>query len=283
MIKIQNLKFYYPKSKTILNDVSLNFDSGNIYGLFGRNGEGKSTLMKIMTGLLFPKSGSCQVFGENVSRKHIRCLQEVFFIPEDFELAALKISKYEEVNSVFYPQFSKEQFYELIKEFHLSPDENIATLSFGQKKKVLIAFGIATNTKLLLMDEPTNGLDIPSKSQFRKIIARVADQGKCIVIATHQVRDLHSLINHLMILDQSKIVFDESLFEVSEHLWFGKPTEKDKHAIIYDEPSLGGKAVLPKLDKDETDVDLELLFNAVLNESDRINQVLKKRYHDASI
>lgn len=283
MIKIQNLRFRYPKSKVILDDVSLSFESGNIYGLFGRNGEGKSTLMKIMTGLLFPKGGSCQVFGENVSRKHIRCLQEVFFIPEDFELAALKISKYEEVNSVFYPQFSKEQFYELIKEFHLSPDENIATLSFGQKKKVLIAFGIATNTKLLLMDEPTNGLDIPSKSQFRKIIAKVADQGKCIVIATHQVRDLHSLINHLMILDQSKVVFDESLFEVSEHLWFGKPTEKDKHAIIYDEPSLGGKAVLPKLDKDETDVDLELLFNAVLNESNRINQVLKKRYRDVSI
>ncbi|WP_298313389.1 ATP-binding cassette domain-containing protein [uncultured Aquimarina sp.] len=283
MIKIQNLRFRYPKSKVILDDVSLSFESGNIYGLFGRNGEGKSTLMKIMTGLLFPKGGSCQVFGENVSRKHIRCLQEVFFIPEDFELAALKISKYEEVNSVFYPQFSKEQFYELIKEFHLSPDENIATLSFGQKKKVLIAFGIATNTKLLLMDEPTNGLDIPSKSQFRKIIAKVADQGKCIVIATHQVRDLHSLINHLMILDQSKVVFDESLFEVSEHLWFGKPTDKDKHTIIYDEPSLGGKAVLPKLDKDETDVDLELLFNAVLNESNRINQVLKKRYHDVSI
>ncbi|AXT53310.1 ABC transporter ATP-binding protein [Aquimarina sp. BL5] len=283
MIKIQNLRFRYPKSKVILDDVSLSFESGNIYGLFGRNGEGKSTLMKIMTGLLFPKGGSCQVFGENVSRKHIRCLQEVFFIPEDFELAALKISKYEEVNSVFYPQFSKEQFYELIKEFHLSPDENIATLSFGQKKKVLIAFGIATNTKLLLLDEPTNGLDIPSKSQFRKIIAKVADQGKCIVIATHQVRDLHSLINHLMILDQSKVVFDESLFEVSEHLWFGKPTDKDKHTIIYDEPSLGGKAVLPKLDKDETDVDLELLFNAVLNESNRINQVLKKRYHDVSI
>ncbi|WP_299261323.1 ABC transporter ATP-binding protein [uncultured Aquimarina sp.] len=283
MIKIENLRFRYPKSKTILNDVSLSFESGNIYGLFGRNGEGKSTLMKIITGLLFPKGGACEVFGENVSRKHIRCLQEVFFIPEDFELSALKISKYEEMNSVFYPEFSKDQFYELIKEFHLSPDENITTLSFGQKKKVLIAFGVATNTKLLMMDEPTNGLDIPSKSQFRKIIARIADQGKCIVIATHQVRDLHSLINHLVILDQSKVIFDESLFEVSEYLWFGKPIEKDKHAIIYGEPSLGGKAVLPKLDKDETEVDLELLFNAVLNESDRINQVLKKKYYDTSI
>ncbi|WP_405205659.1 ATP-binding cassette domain-containing protein [Aquimarina sp. LLG6339-5] len=260
--------------------MSLSFDSGNIYGLFGRNGEGKSTLMKIIAGLLFPKGGSCQVFGERISRKHIRCLQEIFLIPEDFELAAVTISKFEDVNSVFYPQFSKEQFYDLIKEFSLSPNENISTLSFGQKKKVLIAFGIATNTKLLLMDEPTNGLDIPSKSQFRRIMATVADQGKCIIIATHQVRDLHSLINHLVILDQSKVVFDKSLFEVSEYLWFGKPVEKDKYDIIYAEPALGGKSVLPRSDKDETEVDLELLFNAVLNEPDRINKLLKRRYHD---
>lgn len=283
MVNVQNLKFYYPKGQVILNDISLSFTSGNIYGLFGSNGEGKSTLMRIIAGLLFPKSGSCEVFGERVSRKHVRCSQEMFFIPEDFELAALKISKYEAINSVFYPEFSREQFYALINEFHLSSNANISRLSFGQKKKVLIAFGIATNTKLLLMDEPTNGLDIPSKSQFRKIIATVADQGKCIVIATHQVRDLHSLISHLLILDQSKVVFDQSLFEVSEQLWFGKPKEEDTDDIIYAEPSLGGKGVLPRMGKDETDVDLELLFKAVLNEPVGINKVLKKRYHDASI
>lgn len=283
MIEIEKLRFNYPKGKIILDDVALRFTPGNIYGLFGKNGEGKSTLMKIITGLLFPKTGHCHIFRENSSRRKVRTLQNIFMVPEDFELPGIKISTYEQVNSPFYPEFSKDQFYDLIKEFKLSPNYNISTLSFGQKKKVFIAFGIATNTKVLLMDEPTNGLDIPSKSQFRKIMARAVDQGKCIVISTHQVRDLHSLINHVMILDQSKVVFDQSLFNVSEHLWFGKPNRDTEGSVIYSETSFGGKAVLYRQEMDETEVDLELLFNAVLSEPKQINNALKNTYHDTRV
>ncbi len=267
----------------VLDDVSLNFTSGNIYGLFGKNGEGKSTLIKIMTGLLFPKAGYCTVLDQNVSQRKVKCLQDIFMVPEDFELPALKISTYEKINATFYPSFSKKQFYELIQEFKLSSDQKISTLSFGQKKKVLIAFGIATNTKLLLMDEPTNGLDIPSKSQFRKIMASAVDQGRCIVISTHQVRDLHSLINHVVILDQSKVVLDHTLSDISENLWFGRPTRDAGESIIYSEASFGGKAVLVRQDRNETEVDLELLFNAVLSEPNRINNTLKNTYHDTSV
>ncbi len=283
MIQIRGLRFCYPKSKIILDDISLDFTPGNIYGLFGENGEGKSTLMKIMTGLLFPKAGYCHILGESTSRRMVKCLQDIFIVPEDFELPGLKIATYEQVNSAFYPKFSREQFYELIREFKLSSNEKISTLSFGQKKKVLIAFGIATNTGLLLMDEPTNGLDIPSKSQFRKIMASAVDQGKCIVISTHQIRDLHSLINHVMILDRAKVIFDQPLSNVSEHLWFGKPAHYAEESIIYSETSFGGKAVLTRQDKDESEVDLELLFNAVVSEPERINMVLKNTYRDATV
>ncbi|GAA4276625.1 ABC transporter ATP-binding protein [Aquimarina mytili] len=283
MITLNNLKFYFPKGKRVFDDVTLSFVAGNIYGLFGKNGEGKSTLMRIMSGLLFPKSGQCRVFDEDISKRTVSCLQNVFIVPEEFELNGLKITTYEQVNSVFYPKFSKDQFYELIAEFELSKDQKISTLSFGQKKKVLIAFGIATNTKLLLMDEPTNGLDIPSKSQFRKIMASVADEQRCIVISTHQVRDLHSLINHVVILNQCNIAFDYSLSKVSNHLWFGKPTQGPQESIIYAEPSFTGKSVLIREDREESEVDLELLFNAVLNNSDAINNVLKNTYHDHAV
>ncbi|MEW7293003.1 ABC transporter ATP-binding protein [Aquimarina sp. 2304DJ70-9] len=283
MIQVKNIRFYYSHSKIVLNDVSLNFTSGNIYGLFGRNGEGKSTLMKIMTGLLFPKAGYCRILNENTLKRSVKCLQDIFMVPEEFELPAVKISTYERVNSSFYPEFSRDQFYELIEEFKLSVHQKISTLSFGQKKKVLIAFGIATNTKLLLMDEPTNGLDIPSKSQFRKIMASAVDQGKCILISTHQVRDLHSLINHIVILDNAKVTFDQPLSTISEYLWFGKPTQEDRASIIYSETSYGGKAVVMRKDHDETEVDLELLFNAVINQPDRINTILKNVYHDERV
>ncbi|TSE10367.1 ATP-binding cassette domain-containing protein [Aquimarina algiphila] len=283
MIHFKNIRFYYPKGKTILDDISLDFVPGNIYGVFGKNGEGKSTLMKIVAGLLFPKSGKYHVMGEAMSRNTVKYLQHMFIVPEDFELPGIKISSYEHINSPFYPEFSREQFYELLKEFKLSPDEKISTLSFGQKKKVLIAFGVATNTKLLLMDEPTNGLDIPSKSQFRKIMASVVDQGKCVVISTHQIRDLHSLINHIVILDQSKVAFDQPLSTISECLWFGKTRRDSNESIIYSEASFGGKTILSRQDKDETEVDLELLFNAVLNEPVRISNAIKNTHHDSAV
>ncbi len=283
MIHINNLRFHYPNGKSILNDMSLELSSGSIYGLFGRNGEGKSTLMKLMAGLLFPKAGDCFVLEEDVSKRSANVLQDIFIIPEDFELSALKIATYEKVNSAFYPKFSRELFYELINEFKLLPTENIANLSFGQKKKVFIAFGIAANTKLLLMDEPTNGLDIPSKSQFRKILASTINEEKCIIISTHQVRDLHSLIDHVVILDQTKVLFNQSLAKVSKYLWFGKTSQDIEDTLIYSDVTFGGKAIHHRKDKNETEVDLELLFNAALSETEKINNALKNSYREAII
>ncbi len=283
MLTVRQLNFNYPNSRPVLKSINLDLHKGNIYGLFGKNGEGKSTLMKIMTGLLFPKSGTCALLGESTKKRNVEALQHVFFVPEDFELPSLSIATFEKVQSPFYPKFSKEQFYELIEEFKLSPANVISKLSFGQKKKVLIAFGISTNTKVLLMDEPTNGLDIPSKSQFRKVMASAVDEGTCIVISTHQVRDLHSLINHVVILDNAHVVFNQSLETVSEGLWFGKAPNPEEPSILYSESSFGGKTILTRNDREETEVDLELLFNGVLSEPNKINTVLKNIHHGTGV
>lgn len=283
MIQLKNVRFQYPKGRNILTDVSLEFQPGNIYGLLGRNGEGKSTLMKLMAGLLFPKAGSCQVMQKEVSQRSVQSLQDIFIIPEDFELPSVRIATYEKLQSRFYPAFDSNLFYTLISEFHLNPTDTIGGLSFGQKKKVLIAFGISTKTRFLLMDEPTNGLDIPSKSQFRKIIAATADQGKCIVIATHQVRDLHSLINHLIVLDGSHVIFDRSLWQVSQSLWFGKSNTKNTEAAIYKEEGFGGKVVVPLGKNTESEVDLELLFNAIIENPKKIINALNTQSHEAVI
>ncbi|MEL6812701.1 MAG: ABC transporter ATP-binding protein [Bacteroidota bacterium] len=283
MVAVNNLRFQYPKGKTVLNDVSFGLNPGTIYGLFGRNGEGKSTLMKILAGLLFPKEGSCRVSNKDTAYRSVVSLQDTFILPEDFELPALKIKTYAQINATFYPKFSKQEFFELLSEFDLLPDQDISSLSFGQKKKVLIAFGLASHTRLLLMDEPTNGLDIPSKSQFRKIMASAVDQGKCIVISTHQVRDLHSLIDHVIILDQSRLVLDASLADVSRQLWFGKPGQDHKDHILYSETNLGGKAIVHRQQREETEVDLELLFNAVIFEPRRISNALKNSYHESAV
>ncbi len=283
MLSIENLTFNYQNSRPVLKSVSMGLEAGNIYGLFGKNGEGKSTLVKIITGLLFPKSGNCTFNGIGTQKRETQSLRDIFLVPEDFELPALPIQTFEKINSPFYPHFSKEQFYHLVDEFKLTPQDVISKLSFGQKKKVLIAFGVAANTQLLLMDEPTNGLDIPSKSQFRKVMAAAVDEGKCILISTHQVRDLHSLINHVIILDNAQVIFNQPLQAVSENLWFGKASKLDPADIIYSEASFGGRSILPRLEKDETEVDLELLFNGVLSETHKINQTIAQSHHDSAI
>lgn len=275
MIQLKNLSFHYPKSRRILNNISLTFSEGNIYGLFGKNGEGKTSLLKIMAGLLFTNSGEYFINGSISHKRNVASLQHLFLVPEDFVLSGVKITTYEKINSPFYPNFSTTQFYDLIEEFQLSKNDTISTLSFGQKKKVLIAFGIAANTKILLMDEPTNGLDIPSKSQFRKIMASITDRDKCIIISTHQVRDLHSLIDHVVVLDNANVLFNKSLFNVSEHLCFGKYTGEHNASIVYSEAGFGGKSVYHRNELDETEIDLELLFNAVLNNPNQINNALK--------
>ncbi|SHG23453.1 ABC transporter ATP-binding protein [Flagellimonas flava] len=279
MLSIKKLHFAYSNSPAVLSNINLNFSTGNIYGLFGKNGEGKSTLLKLMAGLLFPMTGSCNLHGEPTKKRQPHILKDVFLVPEDFELPSLRIGQFEKINSSFYPSFSKTQFYDLLEEFGLSPSNTISKLSFGQKKKVLIAFGIATNTPLLLMDEPTNGLDIPSKSQFRKVMASAVDQGKCIVISTHQVRDLHSLINHVVILDDSKVCMDLPLETISENLWFGMTPKKNLEDVIYTESTLGGRAILARGERDETEIDLELLFNGVIEAGVKITESINSETH----
>nr|WP_299343696.1 ABC transporter ATP-binding protein [Allomuricauda sp.] len=276
MLDFKQLQFHYPNGRPILKSVSLTLHSGSIYGLFGKNGEGKSTLMKLVCGLLTPKFGYCTLNGESTHKRNVQTLKDMFFIPEDFELPALPIATYEKINSVFYPNFSRERFYDLIEEFGLHPKQEISKLSFGQKKKVLIAFGLAANTPLLLMDEPTNGLDIPSKSQFRKILASFINEDKCIIISTHQVRDLHSLIDHVVILDNAQVVFDKSLADVSNALWFGRPSKENESQVLFTESTFGGRAILARGNQEESEVDLELLFNGVLTHPTEINSYLKK-------
>lgn len=275
MLHIRNLYFNYPNQVSVLKSIDLNLDTGNIYGLFGKNGEGKTTLIKVITGLLYPKSGECRFDNIPTSQRKPSVLQEVFLVPEDFELPAVSVNTFATMNSKFYPNFSQEHFDSLLKEFNINPLKKIPTLSFGQKKKVLIAFGIAVNTSLLLMDEPTNGLDIPSKSQFRKVMAASVDKGQCIVISTHQVRDLHSLINHVIILDDARVVLNQSLQRISEVLWFGRASGQDKNEIVYSEGAFGGKTIVKRGEKDESEMDLELLFNGVLQERQTINQLLE--------
>ena len=275
MIKIENLNFGYKKNQKLFRELNLELQAGNIYGLFGMNGAGKTTLLKLMSGMLFPRQGECYIFERNVASRLPEVLANIYVIPEEFVLPPVTIKTFVELNAPFYPRFENTLLDKYLKEFEISNDKKLTAYSYGQKKKFLIAFGLATQTNVLLMDEPTNGLDIPSKSQFRRIMAAASTEDQCIIISTHQVRDLASIIDHVIILESGKIIFKESLMDISTKLTFGKVKEDATSGILYAEEVLGGKAAIRKNTGQDTAVDLELLFNGVIKNSEIINNAIK--------
>ena len=266
MIEVKNISFKYAGQKNLVfDDFSLTLEENNIYGLLGKNGMGKSTLLYLIAGLLRPKKGSVCFDGVETKLRRPETLQDIFIVPEEFDLPAMSLNQYVKINEPFYPHFSREVLEACLKDFELSTDIKLNALSMGQKKKVFMAFALATNTKVLLMDEPTNGLDIPSKSQFRKVVAQYMTDDRTLIISTHQVHDVESLLDHILILNQQKLLLDASVADITEKYTFEYRTPDQMDDVLYAEPSLQGNAVIAprKEGSAEKQLNLELLFNAV--------------------
>lgn len=273
MVTIEHLHFAFKKNEPLFSDLNLELKTGRTYGLFGLNGAGKTTLLNHISGMLFPEKGECRVLEKSARERDPEILKELYLLPEQFDLPAMSTKTYTKLHAPFYPRFDHEQLQKILDEFEINQQKLLPHLSYGQRKKFLIAFALSSQAKLLLMDEPTNGLDIPSKSQFRKIMAGADLSTRCVVISTHQVRDLDTLIDHLTVLNNGKIIFQQSIQEIIDNLGFEKIPHEDTRTVLYSEETFGGKsAILPKTEsKKETEIDLELLFSAIIQETDAIN------------
>lgn len=274
MIEARDLSFGYRRSRPVFSGLDLDIKAGHVYGLLGKNGAGKTTLLKLLTGLLFPGKGKLQVMGECPASRHPSFLSDLFFIPEEIYLPGMSMHKYAKLIAPFYPRFNREQLENFMEEFEVSMADRLDYQSYGQRKKALIALGLACNTKLLVMDEPTNGLDIPSKSRFRKVISSVADEERCILISTHQVRDLESLIDAVVIIDNSRILINTTTDVLTERVLFKSVQEGDD--ILFEEDSLRGRwGCVPNVNHEESRLDIELFFNAVLENRERMCEIFK--------
>ncbi len=275
MLTINNISFSYNKRYgDLFHDFSLELNAGNVYGLLGKNGAGKSTLIYLMTGLLTPKSGEALLDGVNVRKRLPKTMSDIFLVPEEFELPRLSLKQYVDLNAPFYPNFSKEDMQRYLDIFEMGGDMNVNlnALSMGQKKKVFMAFAFAANTRVLIMDEPTNGLDIPSKSQFRKLVTTGMTDDKMMLISTHQVRDISDILDHVTIIDQSRVLLNASIADVMSKVAFRPLREGDEPLFVLQSP-YGPLGAVPAEEGEETKVDLEMLFNATLQNPAAINQL----------
>jgi ABC-2 type transport system ATP-binding protein len=263
MIQISDLNFRYPHQNALFSSLSVDLKEGSITGLLGKNGAGKTSLLKLLSGLLYPQSGKIYVLNHDPGKRQVSFLSDVFLVPEEFIFPAISINEYQKAYASFYPRFDAGMMNNAIVEFDLRPESNLSRLSHGQKKKFLIAFALATRCRLLVLDEPTNGLDIPSKLLFRRILAGSLTDDQLVIISTHQVKDVENLIDKILILDNGKVIFQKTIAEISQKVSFNSGTSADAEKAIYSEPVPGGYRMMMPNGHDETEVDIELLFNAI--------------------
>lgn len=276
MIEIANLSFKYGRQR-LFSNLNLSLCPGGICGLLGKNGAGKTTLLKLLAGLLFPDKGKIDIYGFTPSRRPVGLLQDLIFLPEVFSLPPVTPLQYEKLYAVFYPRFSHERFRSFLLEFGIPEIKKLSDFSYGQKKKFLVAFGLASGCRLMLLDEPTNGFDIPSKSQFRKAVASSLTDDQIFIISTHQVRDLETLIDPVIILDEGRIVFHQSVEKISDRLKVTlQPDPPDSKTALYSEKRLDGYMVVSENRNGEVSgIDLETLFNTVAANQTEISRIFQ--------
>ena len=274
MIKIENISYGYKSNRPIFNDISLEIGNG-IYGLLGENGVGKTTLIHLLCGLLFPWKGECSIDGMNPAKREPALLSRYFFLPEEMQMPSESISAFTTRHSAFYPHFNHKEFEQNLEELKIDRKQKLSAVSYGQQKKAMLAYAFALHTPLLILDEPTNGLDITSRQALKRIISRSIDDDSTLLISTHQAHDFENLLDHLIILGEGEILLNRSLDEISQRLLFAR-TDSLPEDSIYSEQELPGYfSVLPNEEEEENTPDIELLYKAVLQVPEKIKSMFK--------
>jgi len=278
MISISDMTYSYPKKQPLFEDMNLQFEQGKIYGLLGKNGMGKSTLLKLIGGYLFPKKGLVKLNGEEPQNRRPHLMEQIFFLSEEFNLPSLSIRQYLAAFSPFYSAFDNARFYNILDELGIDADVKLQQLSYGQKKKFIISFGLATGAKYLIFDEPTNGLDIPSKIDFRKIIAEHITNEQIVIISTHQINDLEHLLDAIAIIDEGKIVMIKEISEIEESVLFTTAsTLSESDAVIYHQRIPGGYLMISEnKDGQPSKIEIEAFFNAVTQNKTFFSKLLNR-------
>ena len=278
MINVSQLHFKYG-NKRIYDDFSLQLSKPGVVGMFGRNGSGKSTLLKILSGLLFPTGGNVEVLGHRPARRLPRFLEQVYIVPEEFHLPNIKLSSLQTNHAPFYPRFSAADFSRYIDIFEIPRNQTFDTMSLGQKKKSVIAFALATHTPILLMDEPTNGLDIMGRAQFKTVMAGPEHADRLVIISTHQAHDLESLMSHVLFVDAGRIALSADTATLQKALRIGV-SEHPPASSMYRE-ALGEKWAFVEANPDAVSghINLELLYKALSTNKQQVLDAVRKAHN----
>ena len=262
MIQIDKLAFSYG-TKEVLRNISMDLEPCLIYGLLGENGVGKTTLLTLLCGLKKTQSGTISADGHDPYKREPVLLQDQYYLPDEVAPINDKALAWGRATGKFWPRFSAANFETILKEFEVDPAQKMNTMSAGQLKKTYIAFALASGVRYLYLDEPTNGLDIPSKAQFRSALMKYTAEDSTIVISTHQVRDLENIIDPIIILDRQDVLLNATLEQIADKLYFDYGTTLHPESLYSEQLPGGFIQVYPNTAKADSKVNIEALFNTV--------------------
>lgn len=276
MIALNNVVFGYDRHQKVFSNLTLSLREGHIHGLLGCNGVGKSTLLRLICGLLTPDGGNISVNGFRPQQRKAQMLAELIFVPEEISLPDIALQRFAALTGAFYPGYSPEAFASHCAALGIDAALKPRKMSMGERKKAHIAFALACNTPILLLDEPTNGLDIPSKMVFRRLLAGCANEQRTIVLSTHQVREIEELVDNVVICDKEGLVLDTTTRILAENLTFG-PLADDTTAYYREAGLTGDTGIAANVSGRESRPRLEMLFNAVTADRDTIPALLNTK------
>ena len=276
MIEISNLSFSYG-AKRVLENISLKVSEGNIYGLLGENGVGKTTLLTLLSGLKKPEAGTIMVDGRNPFNREPSLLADQFYLPDEVVPVHARAIDFAKEHGVFWPHFDLEKFRTVLSEFEVEPEQRMDAMSAGQIKKAWVSFALACNAKYYYLDEPTNGLDIPSKAQFRKAVTKYTSEESALIISTHQVRDLENIIDPIIILDNRAVLVNASVQEITGRLFFDYGSELNPGALYLEQTPGGCIQVYPNASGEESKINVEAFFNAVHAHKDLVQSMFNQQ------
>ena len=262
MIRIEKLGFSYGQVP-VLKNITMNLEPGKIYGLLGENGVGKTTLLTLLAGLKKPLQGSIDIDGSAPYSRAPQVLENQFYLADEMLPVPMKAAEYSRITGEFWPNYKQDTFEEIMELFENASDKKMSEMSTGQLKKTYISLALALGCKYLFLDEPTNGLDIPSKAQFRSALMKYTGEDSTIVISTHQVRDLENIIDPIIILDRQDVLLNASLEEISRKLYFDYGTQLHPESLYSEQLPGGFIQVYPNAEGADSKVNIEALFNAV--------------------
>jgi ABC-2 type transport system ATP-binding protein len=294
MIEIKNLSLGFIKSnglpatrvnlgtvKPVLENLSLTIEPGHVYGLIGRNGAGKTTLMNCINGIIAIRRKDQPIYldGVKLNINNPYDHAKLFYVTDTISNIHILADAFANTLACFYPDFSVNSYKEYMEMFHMDRNVFLDELSLGEKKSVFLSYAFASGAPYVILDEPTNGLDITSRKVFRKLIASYMTPDRAIVISTHHINEISSLLDHILILDNKHIVFDHSVMETGSVLSFIESDDEDlrQQALYSMTSAYGNRMILPNSGGSDSEIDYELLFEAVLENGKAINELFENK------